>query len=89
MARKPKTKSVYEKIEEVESEITLTEQHLIELKSQLESLLAEKDDLEMRQTWAAIKNTGMTIEDVQKILFKQNNNEDKQIKELKEKTKTK
>lgn len=69
MARK--TKSVYERIEETLSEITSTEQHLAELKSQLQSLYEEKDDLEMRQTWAAIKNNGLTIEDVQKLLDKQ------------------
>lgn len=70
MARK--SKSVYERIEETKLEITSTEQILIDLKSQLEVLLAEKDDLEMRQTWAAIKSNGLTIEDVQKILEKQN-----------------
>lgn len=70
MARK--SKSVYERIEETKLEITSTEQILINLKSQLEVLLAEKDDLEMRQTWAAIKSNGLTIEDVQKILEKQN-----------------
>ncbi len=70
MARK--SKSVYERIEETKLEITSTEQILIDLKSQLEILLAEKDDLEMRQTWAAIKSNGLTIEDVQKILEKQN-----------------
>ena len=70
MARK--SKSVYERIEETKLEITSTEQTLIDLKSQLEVLLAEKDDLEMRQTWAAIKNNGLTIEDVQKMLEKQN-----------------
>ncbi len=70
MARK--SKSVYERIEETKLEITSTEQILVDLKSQLEVLLAEKDDLEMRQTWAAIKNNGLTIEDIQKILEKQN-----------------
>ena len=70
MARK--SKSVYERIEETKLEIISTEQILIDLKSQLEVLLAEKDDLEMRQTWAAIKSNGLTIEDVQKILEKQN-----------------
>lgn len=70
MARK--SKSVYERIEETKLEITSTEQILINLKSQLEVLLAEKDDLEMRQTWAAIKSNGLTIEDVQKMLEKQN-----------------
>ena len=69
MARKGK--SVYERIEEVKSEIQLTEQHLYELKSQLQSLYDEKDDLEMRQTWAAIKSNGLNLEDIQKLLTKQ------------------
>ena len=69
MARK--SKSVYERIEEIKLEITSTEQQLVELKSQLQNLYQEKDDLEMRQTWAAIKNNGLTIEDVQKLLEKQ------------------
>ena len=69
MARKGK--SVYERIEEVKSEIKLTEQHLSELKSQLQTLYDEKDDLEMRQTWAAIKSNGLNLEDIQKFLTKQ------------------
>ncbi|MGN1124680.1 MAG: hypothetical protein ACI4SM_00700 [Candidatus Gastranaerophilaceae bacterium] len=81
MARKPKNKSVYERIEETKSEISLTEQHLTELKSQLENLFAEKDDLEMRQTWQLLKDKGMTINDIQKMLLKQNNEENKQEKE--------
>lgn len=70
MARKPKNISIYEQIENVKSEITSTEQHLAQLKSQLEELLIEKDDLEMRQTWTAIKESGLSMEDVQKILEK-------------------
>ena len=68
MARKAKSVSVYERIEKVQSEIALTEQHLVELKAELEELFAEKDDLEMRETWAAIKNKGLTMDDLQKIL---------------------
>lgn len=70
MARKPK--SVYERIENTLSEITSTEQILINLKSQLEVLYAEKDDLEMRQAWAIIKNSRITIKDIQKMLETQN-----------------
>lgn len=68
MARKPKVKSIYEQINEIESEITSTEQNLAQLKSQLDNLLLEKDELEMRQTWNAIKERGLSIEDVQKLL---------------------
>ena len=69
MARK--SKSVYERIEETLSEIQLAEQRVVELKSLLQDLYNEKDDLEMRQTWAAIKNNGLTIEDMKKLLEKQ------------------
>ena len=68
MARK--SKSVYERIEETQSEIISVEQNLARLKSLLEELNAERDDLEMRQTWASIKEKGMSIEDVHKLLEK-------------------
>lgn len=69
MARKPKLISVYERIEETKSEITSTEQHLSQLKSQLETFLVEKEELEMRQAWEIIKKNGMTLEEIQKILL--------------------
>ena len=69
MARK--SKSVYERITEKKQEIELLEQNLAQAKSQLIDLETEKDDLEMRQAWAAIKGKGLSIEDVQKILAKQ------------------
>jgi regulator of replication initiation timing len=70
MARKQKSISIYEQIENVQNEIISTEQCLAQLKSQLENLLAEKDELEMRQTWTAIKESGLTMEDIQKLLEK-------------------
>lgn len=73
MARKPKSTSIYEKIEETKNEISKTEQYLAQLKSQLENLLQEKDDLEMRQTWTAIKESGMSLEEIQKILESKSN----------------
>jgi len=69
MGRKPKSTSVYERIEETKSKIISTEQHLVQLKSQLETLLQEKEELEMRQAWEMIKNNGMTLEEVKKILL--------------------
>jgi hypothetical protein len=68
MARKPKN-SVYDRIEETKLEIAKTEQYLAQLKLQLEDLLHEKDDLEMRQSWVMIKESGMTFEEVQKLLM--------------------
>jgi Cu/Ag efflux pump CusA len=69
MARK--SKSVYERIEETKSTIATLEQELEEAKSHLIELEAERDDLEMRQAWSAIKEKGLSIEDVQKLLAKQ------------------
>lgn len=68
MARKPKN-SIYDRIEETKSEIAKTEQHLAQLKLQLEDLLHEKDDFEMRQSWAIIKESGMNFKEVQKLLM--------------------
>lgn len=69
MARK--SKSVYERLTEKKQEIELLEENLVQAKAQLADLEAEKDDLEMRQTWAAIKGKGLGIEDIQKFLAKQ------------------
>ena len=69
MARKQK--SVYERIVDKKNEIELLEQNLAQAKAQLVELEAEKDDLEMRQAWAAIKEKGLGIEEVQKLLAKQ------------------
>jgi len=70
MARKQK--SVYERIEETKNEINLAEERLAQFKSRLVELENEKDDLEMRQTWATIKSNGLTVEDIQKLLLKNN-----------------
>ena len=69
MARKGK--SVYERIAEKKLEISTLEENLAQARAQLVELDAERDDLEMRQAWAAIKDKGLSIEDVQKILAKQ------------------
>ena len=59
MARK--SKSVYERIEETEQNIASLEQELSQSKAHLIELLNEKDDLEMRQTWSAFKEKGLTF----------------------------
>ena len=66
MARKGK--SVYERINDITSEINSTEQHLINLKTQLDSLLKERDNLEMHQAWQSLKDRGLGIEDLQNLL---------------------
>ena len=69
MARK--SKSVYERIAETKDDIVRLEQELVQAKAHLNELFQEKDDLEMRQAWAAIKEKGLGIEEVQKLLAKQ------------------
>ena len=75
MARKPKTQSIYERINQKESEIASVERNLEYLKSQLQNLYAEKDEMEMREVWQSIKEKGMSMEDVQKLLNQMNKHE--------------
>ena len=70
MARTKKQKSVYERIAETEQEIESTRKRLAELSVLLDELFKEKDDLEMRQTWSAIKQNGLTMDDIQGLLEK-------------------
>ena len=71
MARKSKQQSVYERIAETKEKITSLEQELVQSKAYLEELLQEKDDLEMRQTWASLKEKGINFEEIQKLIAKQ------------------
>lgn len=66
MARAKKT--VYERIIETQSEINQLEENLKELKSKLVSLNKEKDDLEMRQIFAFIKEQNITYDQAMKLL---------------------
>ena len=69
MARKTKSKaSVYERIEDTLQKIKNYEEQLAELRVFLNELYAEKDDLEMRQTWATINEMGLSMEDLAKLL---------------------
>ena len=69
MGRKGKT--VYEKIVEITGKIEGLEIELSQSNAYLIELLKEKDELEMRETWNLIKEKGLSVEDVQKILAKQ------------------
>lgn len=69
MARK--SKSVYERIAETENDIVRLEQELADARTHLVELNNERDDLEMRQTWAAFKSKGLDFEEIQKIIAKQ------------------
>ena len=72
MARKTKSKaSVYERIEDTLQKIKNYEEQLAELRVFLNELYAEKDDLEMRQTWATINEMGLSMEDLAKLLSNQ------------------
>ena len=75
MSRKPKILSVYERIKQTESEITSAERNLTYLKAQLDKLYEERDEKEMRETWKIIKEKGMSIEDVHKLLEQTNEKE--------------
>jgi hypothetical protein len=62
------TKSVYERIEETLVKIEETEKVLSDLRELLDELYAEKDDLEMRQTWSKINSIGLSMDDINKLL---------------------
>ena len=68
MARRPKTTSIYDRLAENEQNIISTENLLNQLKSEREELLREKDDYEMRQAWRKIKEQGLTLQEVEKLL---------------------
>ena len=61
MAR-PKTKTVYERIEEKLNVIKETEELLVKLNEELKDLYVEKDELEMRLLIAKVKENGIDIE---------------------------
>ena len=61
MAR-PKTKTVYERIEEKLNVIKETEELLVKLNDELKDLYVEKDELEMRLLIAKVKENGIDIE---------------------------
>jgi hypothetical protein len=70
MARRTRknSKSVYERIEETLLKIEETEKVLSDLRELLDELYAEKDDLEMRQTWSKINSIGLSMDDINKLL---------------------
>lgn len=68
MARTPKTASIYDKLSKNEQDIIETENRLKQLKSERESLLLEKDDMEMRRVWAKIKEQNLSLSEVEKLL---------------------
>ena len=67
MAR-PKTKTVYERIEEKLNVIKETEELLVKLNDELKDLYTEKDELEMRQLLEQMKENGLTIDKALQLL---------------------
>lgn len=77
MAR-PAKKTVYEKIEDVKKEILKTEELLVKLNEELQTLNSEKDDLEMHQIFEMVRSNGLSIDKVTELLQgKSNNKKDK------------
>lgn len=62
MARKPKTISVYERINQKKSEIQQAEDVLAKLNNELKELYKEQDNEEMLRMLEAIRNNGIDIE---------------------------
>lgn len=68
MARRQKT--IYEKIEDSRAIIAELEKKLREENTVLDSLLQEKDDMEMRQAWLLLKNNNISVDKLTSILDK-------------------
>lgn len=68
MARRQKT--IYEKIEDSRTIIAELEKKLKEENTVLDSLLQEKDDMEMRQAWSLLKNNNISVDKLTSILDK-------------------
>lgn len=85
MARKSKSKSVYERIENQLQLIKETEELLVQHNNELQELYNEKDDLEMRLLLDMMKSKGLTINEAAKLF--QHNVEEEQEKETKKRKK--
>lgn len=70
MGRKPKAQNVYDKIAQMEAELSSLQSKMDSLKSQLKELYAERDDLEVKKVLQTIRDNGINIDDLQKIIDK-------------------
>ena len=70
MARKPKSVSVYERIEEKRLEINNAELVLAKLNEELQTLYAERDELQMRQLLQQMKDSNLDIQTALDLLTK-------------------
>ena len=69
-SRNARRKSVYQRIEETELNIKLTEEKLADLKNHLVGLNQERESLEMHQLFELIKSNGISFEKAKSILVK-------------------
>ena len=67
MARKTKL-TIYEQIEEKQQAIKKTEELLQKLNTELESLYAQRDELEMRQLFAKMREKNLSIDKATELL---------------------
>ena len=67
MARKTKP-TIYEQIESKQQAIKKTEELLRKLNTELESLYAQRDEFEMRQLFAKMREKNLSIEKATELL---------------------
>lgn len=70
MARKPKSVSVYERIEDKLLEINNAELALTKLNEELQVLYVERDELQMRQLLQQMKDSNLDIQTALDLLTK-------------------
>ena len=63
-----RSKTVYERITSKEAEIIAAQQKVEQLKVQLQTLHKEREELEMKKLFEAMKAKGMSLEDAIKKL---------------------
>ena len=63
-----RSKTVYERITSKEAEIVAAQQKMEQLKVQLQTLHKEREELEMKKLFEAMKAKGMSLEDAIKKL---------------------
>ena len=65
-----RNKTVYERIESKKEEIKLAQEKLEQLNVQLQNLIKEKDNFEMKKLFETMKKNGISLEDALKKLKK-------------------
>lgn len=65
-----RNKTVYERIESKKEEIKLAQEKLEQLNVQLQNLIKEKDNLEMKKLFETMKKNGISLDDALKKLKK-------------------